>query len=295
MRVLIAGCGYVGRALGRRLQSEDHEVLGLRRHPRGDEGFPMQALDLNGTWSSHDLPWLPDAVVYAVSAGETSETAYRAAYVQGPDRLLRELARATALARHPLRRFFFVSSTGVYGQQDGSWVDEDSATEPAGYTGRLLLEGEALVQSGPFAATTLRLGGIYGPGRTRLLESVREGRARWRGGRFSNRIHRDDAAGALAWLVAAIESPEPVPLAPVYLGVDDEPAELGEVMTWLAARLGVEPPLRTEKDADMDLASRRRSNKRCSNRLLRATGFELRYPSYREGYGALLEEVRSGR
>jgi nucleoside-diphosphate-sugar epimerase len=179
----------------------------------------------------------------------------------------------------------FVSSTGVYGQSAGEWVDEDSATEPGSFTGRIVLEAERRVLDGPFPGTAVRFGGIYGPGRTRLLERVRAGAAQVPAGRpvYTNRIHRDDCAGALTHLLARDRAGRP--LEPVYLGVDHEPAELGEVFRFLAEILGAAPP-KVAADAD---TGRRGSNKRCRNDRLLATGYRFLYPTYREGYRALVE------
>ena len=131
----------------------------------------------------------------------------------------------------------------------------------------------------------LRLGGIYGPGRTSLVERVRSGAARVSPGsaRFTNRIHRDDAAAALAHLAA-------LPAAPsCHLGVDCAPAPEAEVLAWLAERLGVAPPCEDAPPAREE-TRRATGNKRCSNARLLATGFRFRYPTYREGYEALLRE-----
>jgi len=272
-RILIAGCGDVGTALGVRLRDDGHEVWGLRRRAANlpDAILPVAA-DLAAPSGLDALPRDIEIVYYAAAADGRSDQAYRAAYVDG----VRHLQEALCSQARPPRRFIFVSSTGVYGQRDGSWVDEDSRTEPAGFSGRRLLEGEALALGAAGGGVVVRFGGIYGPGRDRLIRLVRDG-APCREGLYTNRIHRDDCAGALAHLLA-VEEP-----ASVYLGVDDEPAAQCEVMTWLAERLGVAPPSRAPGG---DRPSR--GNKRCRNRRLRASGYRFLYPSYREGYSALL-------
>jgi nucleoside-diphosphate-sugar epimerase len=110
---------------------------------------------------------------------------------------------------------------------------------------------------------------------------VRGGRAVCRPGAWSNRIHLDDCAGVLRHLLLL---PEPEPL---YLGVDREPAELCEIQRWLADRLGVAPPVSAAEVGGG--GGRRRSNKRCSSDRLAASGYRFRFPTYREGLGALLE------
>jgi nucleoside-diphosphate-sugar epimerase len=146
-----------------------------------------------------------------------------------------------------------------------------------------------------FPAVSLRLGGIYGPGRTRLVESVRSGRAASRPGppHFGNRIHRDDAAGALAHLTTlALAGLE---LESLYLGVDDEPSDEALVLRWIASQLGMpELPMRDGEAAPGARdANRPASNKRCSNARLRATGYRFRFPTFREGYAAAIASITS--
>ncbi|MEO8197269.1 MAG: SDR family oxidoreductase [Thermoanaerobaculia bacterium] len=280
MRVLIAGCGDLGGALGLELAAAGDEVFGLRRHvERLPRGIRPLAADLAEPATLRDLPRV-DAVVYTAAAERSTEEAYRRAYVEG----VRHLLAAPGIQHHPPRRFFFVSSTAVYAQNDGAWIDERSPAEATHFRARLLLEGEALVRTAtsPETATlVLRLSGIYGPRRTRLIDLVRTGRATYPPGppRYANRIHRDDAAGALAHL---LRLPQP---APLYLGVDDAPVDLREVLVWLAERLGTPTPRLEERPVE---GSPEHTNKRCSNARLRAAGYRFRFPSYREGYGALL-------
>lgn len=278
MRVLIAGCGYVGAALGTTLAAEGHEVLGLRRRPqRLPPGIVGVAADLTDPASVAALPSAVDAVVYLVGASAREEGAYRDAYVTGLAHLLAHLREAS----RPPQRLLFASSTAVYAQRRGEWVDETSPTEPDHFSGRLLLEGEGLVASGPWRGTAVRFGGIYGPGRTSLVERVRRGQATVAPGppRYTNRIHRDDCAGVLRFLLGPVAPP------PVLLAVDREPAPEAEVLAWLAVRLGAPPPRRAAPDPDSRRAG---SNKRCSSRRLVDLGYEFRFPTFREGYGALL-------
>jgi len=272
VRVLIAGCGYVGCALAERLTAAGASVVGLRREagalPPGVEPF---AADVRDAAALRRLPGPFDAVVYAAAPARREEEAYRAVYVEGVARV----AEASGGAR-----FVLVSSTSVYAQDDGSLVDETSPTEPASFAGRAVLAGEARARAGAVDAVALRCGGIYGPGRARLLQAAREGRLAAADGppRYTNRIHRDDVAGALAHLLAL-----PAPEA-VYVGVDAEPADEAEVHRWLAARVG--RPLPARAGAPPVGAAR---GKRCSSRRLLASGYRFLFPSFREGYGALAD------
>lgn len=274
-RIVIAGCGDVGSTLGLRLRDAGHEVWGVRRNPsRLPEGLHPLAADLGDPATLDGLPRGIDQLVYIAAADGYTEAAYRAAYVTGVANTL------AALRRHGERpsRVLLVSSTSVYGQRDGEWVDEQSPAEAEGFAPESLRTGERLVRAAPFPATVIRFGGIYGPGRTRLIDQLRGGEATCRPGLYTNRIHRDDCAGALAHLLG-LEHP-----APLYLGVDDEPAAQCEVLGWLAAQLGVPAPRAVAAGSER----RRRGNKRCRNARLRDSGWQPAYPGYRDGYAALL-------
>ncbi|RIK92082.1 MAG: NAD(P)-dependent oxidoreductase [Proteobacteria bacterium] len=289
--MLVAGCGYVGGALASQLVAAGHAVFGLKRRPEGlPAGVAPLAADLadraslEAALAGVALPI--DVVVYAAAADAGDDDAYRRAYVDGLRNLLGALRARGAAPRH----VFFTSSTAVYAQDDGAVVDETSETAPADFRGARMLEAERVLAASGWPVTSLRLGGIYGPGRTRMIESVRSGRASIRPGppRWGNRIHRDDAAGALAHLVALALRGEPLP--PLLVGVDDEPADEAVVLRWIASQLGVgEPPVREEPAEPGARGARRAgSNKRCSNARLRATGYRFRHPSFREGYAAAL-------
>ncbi len=276
-RVLIAGCGYVGAELARRLVRDGVEVTGLGRRAdaplegigwiRGDLARPETLAPLRaGAF---------DAVVFAASPSSPDEAGYRRIFVEGLGNLIDALAGASPAPE----RLLFTASTAVYGQSGGEWVDEDSPTEPPRYNGRILLQAEQVLHAAPFTTVSLRLGGIYGPGRTRLIDQVRRGDARLDPGpaQYTNRIHRNDAAGALRHLLQ-VAAPKAV-----YLGVDSEPAARNDVTQFMAERLGVPcPPV-----ADAP-APRRAGSKRCRNASLLGSGYGFEYPSFREGYGEMI-------
>lgn len=277
-RVLIAGCGYVGSALAGMIAADGDDVWGMRRSPAGlPDGVRPFAADLREPSTLANLPPGLTEVFYTAAADGSSEESYRAAYVDGPRNLL---AALRAQGQRP-RRVVFTSSTSVYGQSDGEWVDEDSPTEPSGFGGRWMLEGEAAVLEGPFAASVVRLGGIYGPGRTSYVDRVREGGAECPAKTiYTNRIHRDDCAGALRHVMRLPHAER------VYLAVDRDPAEACEVLRWLAARLEMPEPQRSQT-----ATVRSRGNKRGRSDRLVASGYEFRYPTFREGFAALLDGV----
>jgi nucleoside-diphosphate-sugar epimerase len=269
--VLIAGCGYVGTALGERLVELGHEVWALRRDPSAlPDSFNKVAADLAEPADCARLPRQIDVVVYTASAGESSDAAYERAYVRGLSNLL------SVLDPRAIQHVFFTSSTAVYAQADGEWVDEESETEPRHFSGRRTLEAERLVRASGLPGTILRCAGIYGPRRTRLIDAVRQGTASM-SERFTNRIHRDDIAGAIVHLMQLASAP------PTLILSDDEPTPQRAVTTFLANTLGVPVPQALAADV-----SARGGDKRCKNTKLRATGYQLVYPTYREGYAALL-------
>jgi nucleoside-diphosphate-sugar epimerase len=281
-RVLIAGCGYLGAALGAMLDRDSHAVFGLRRRsgtlPWGVR--PIEA-DLVIPSTLRELPPQIDFVFFMAAPAGRDDALYRTLYVEGLGNLLGALAEQ---GQEP-KRIFFTSSTSVYGQKDGEWVDESSPTEPASFAGRRILEAEALLQGAAFPASVVRFGGIYGPRRTGLVERVRTGRLVYQEEppRYTNRIHRDDCAGALRHLM---QLPEPEEL---YLGVDCEPASEATVAQWLAGVLGAPAPRRGTPDAPAD--PERAGSKRCRNQRLLASGYSFQYPTFREGYTAVLADL----
>ena len=181
-----------------------------------------------------------------------------------------------ALDASHLQRIVFVSSSAVYGEHRGGWVDEDTPPAPQGFNGRILLEAEALLAARPESATALRLAGLYGPGRLQLIERLRgPGRRARRAPHWANRIHIDDAAAAVAHL-ALLPS-----VASVYIGCDDTPLPLRAVR-----RPGAHRRARaTHRPAPANVGSKKLSNAR-----LRASGLRLQWPDSRPGYAALLAD-----
>ncbi|MFO1457958.1 MAG: SDR family oxidoreductase [Verrucomicrobiota bacterium] len=286
-RVLIVGCGYVGTALGRRLAAEGHTVVGLRRSPPDpavvdDSGIQPWTGDLTQRDSLNSLPGPFDWVINTVSSSRGGPAEYRAVYREGMRHLLDWMRTRPPVA------FAYTSSTSVYGQTSGEWVDESSPATPSTETGRILIETERLVleaAAGGVPGRVLRVAGIYGPGRGHLLQQFLRGEARIQGtgARWINMIHRDDAAGAL---IAALERGRP---GEIYNAVDGEPVSQLEFLTWLSGRLQRPlPPVATE----VELATRKRglTHKRVRNQKLRSeTGWSPSYPTFREGYAPELK------
>ena len=279
--LMIAGCGDVGGRLGQQLSAAGWTVYGLRRSVALlPQGIRPVAGDLHAdacpaAWPSEPLDYL----VYCAAATDHDEAGYRAAYVDGLRRVLTWLAQ---YSQRP-KRLLFVSSSGVYGQQLGEWVDEQSPAEADSYSGRIMREAEQLALNSGLPASLVRLTGLYGPGREWLLKQVRQGyRVVSEPPLYGNRIHVDDAAGLLAYLLQA--DARGVALDNCYIGVDDQPAPLYDVVAWLREQLEI-------SHWSDDSTVRRSGSKRCSNARARALGWTPQYPSYREGYRAILQQL----
>lgn len=265
--VLLVGCGDLGSMVGLRLAGRGHDVLALRRDAsKVPPPLRGESVDL-----TRDAPVLDDLdvrfVVVALTARPRTEEAYRSTYVDGMGRALDALAR---LGQSP-ERAVLVSSTAVHGSSSRPPLDDETTpTAPTDGPGRMLVEAERLFAERLPHGTVLRLSGLYGGSSTRLLDQVREGRIedphRW-----TNRIHREDAADAVVHLLTMTEEPERV-----YLGTDDEPAQLGDVAAFIAT--GIDAPQPPPADPAQG------HGKRLSNARLRSTGWQASRPTYREGY-----------
>lgn len=279
-RILVAGCGALGGRIAT-LLARDATVFGLRRQankvPAGVE--PVAADLLQPTQLRQVLPSDLDAVIYCLTPSQYSDQGYRDAYVTGLNNLL------DALDGQRPQRLIFISSTSVYHQDDDSWVDEHSATEPARFSGQCILEGEQRARDSRIPATVVRLSGIYGPSRRRFLTAVQDGGMNPRSpGPYSNRIHEEDAARAVVHLLELALSGNDV--APTYLVSDCEPVRLDEVVRWVQDQV----PCRTPGDDAR--TGGRAGSKRCRNQRLLATGFRFQYPDFRVGYGEMIAQEK---
>ncbi|MHB1058680.1 MAG: NAD-dependent epimerase/dehydratase family protein [Rhodanobacter sp.] len=273
-RILLAGCGDLGERVAQRLRARGDEVWALRRQPpaRGGPGIHWLRGDLTRAGSLRGLPEGITRLVYLPAPDARDKATYRAVFVDGLRHLL------DALDTGALLRVLLVSSSAVYGEHDGDWVDEATPASPLGFNGAVLREAEQWLAGQPLPSTVLRLAGLYGPGRLQLIERLRAGQLQvprevphW-----ANRIHVDDAAAAIAHLLG-LAAPQPL-----YLGVDDTPMPLDELYDFLAGM--VDAPSPAEGAAPAGVGS-----KRLSNAQLRASGWVPQWPDAREGYAALLD------
>ncbi len=238
MKIAVLGCGYVGAEFARQAKAAGHEVLGVVRSEASRdklraEGLAAEAFDLYaGDWAM--LPKQFDAVVYAASTGGGGPEAYALAYDVG-------VKRALAWARGVgAEAFAFTSSTGVYRQDDGTLVDEESIVGGAPTADAILGGERAVLSSGFTKARVLRFGGLYGPGRHHMVDQLRRGESVI-GGRvdhYINYLHRDDAASSV--LAALVGGPAG---ARVYNVGDGCPVTKEALARWIAERLGQSAPV----------------------------------------------------
>ena len=277
-KILLVGCGYVGTRVAQLLRERR---IGLQAWVRTEEsrarlsGLDIPALvgDIGSRKEWEKLTKSPDLLLYGPSSSRGGTAEYRNVFLTG---------LSHACQRFPGTPLLFLSSTSVYGQMTGEIVDEESRAEPDSETSRILREAEEAVLAAD--GFVLRIAGIYGPGRTRLLDRFLSGEAtvstidRW-----INQIHRDDVAAAILHFLALDRRREIVNL------VDDEPVRESRFYGWLASTLGKsQPPQSGESRAAS--SKRRPTHKRISNAKARALGWKPLYPSFREGLLPLLGE-----
>lgn len=280
--VLLVGCGDIGSRLGSQLSLAGHRCIGLKRHlnqlPASIQG--LQA-DVTDPASLQNLPE-HDYLLYSLVPSEYSAAGYQRAYVDG----LANLLAAIQLQQLRPKRLFFISSSAIYHQRDGSCVDELSEAAPTSFSGQAMQQAEVLLQASPLEGTVVRFSGIYGPGRERLCNWVRQGiGANAEPAHYSNRIHIDDCVGVLQFLIQKDLRGEP--LADCYLASDPHPASYHEVLEWLRQQLDLPKP---EQYQDFSLKIRSGS-KRCRPQRLLDAGYQFHHQDYRSGYRTMLQAV----
>jgi len=272
-RILIAGCGSTGSAVGKSLLNDCHEVYGLKRHPPADiQGIHYIRADLTIAADLREIDTNFDLVIYILSPDDRSEDAYRKVFIDGVKNLLQVFSQ-----HNPAARFIFISSTSVYGQSQGEWVDEDSETVPVSTTGQIILQAENAFLGYNMRNCIIRFSGIYGRGKSHLLAAVTSKRTvQYEPPYYMNRIHWQDCVRIINFIANRMLAGKD--LQSIYLATDDDPAPKWEVFNYLAARLDVDSP---QKAAMPQGAAQ---NKRCSNKSLKQLGYRFKYTSYKEGF-----------
>jgi nucleoside-diphosphate-sugar epimerase len=279
-KVLVVGCGDLGSEVVRLLVDGGHEVTGVRASNKVlPYKVPLIQADVTDASTLGDIKHLlPNIVIYCISANAQTDESYKAHYVDGLNNILLSQVDNTQL-----QHVFFISSTRVYGQSINEILNENSPPLPNDFGGVRLLEAEALLQHLPCGATALRLSGIYGPDRLYLINMAKNP-DRWPvNDRWTNRIHRDDAARFTVFLFDKAVKGESIDSH--YIVTDDKPALLYEVLEWILNKL------------NKTVSAAHRSNvidgKRLSNQRMRRLGFKLHYPDYTLGYDEIIKGLQN--
>ena len=281
--ILLLGCGNLGRKLALRLMAEQHTVTAVKRRPLTPAVIGLQVLlaDITDASMVKIIPTDIDVVVCTLAPSARNAEAYQAIYQCGLANVIAHFSKSTS-SRQP--RWLMLSSTSVYGQNKGQWVDENSPAQADSFNGRALIQAEQHLWEHCNKATVLRCSGIYGRGRESFLRSVRAGSpVQYAPPYYSNRIHEEDCLGILHFLID--RSLAGKPLENLYLASDSAAVPLAEVALWLSEKMACPAPPAKPKNAVIQ-----GMNKRCRNDRLLQLGYVLRYSTYQQGYGALLEE-----
>lgn len=278
MRIFILGLGYTGRQIACELLGAGHEVWGMNRSgegaPKGTHALAGDARTREGIAHLAGTPPF-DVMVSSLSGAGWRDGEYENVVVKAPSRVVNTLRW-----RGP-RTVLFLGSTGVYGNADGGWVDESTPPHPRHAAGEAQLRAEQALAETTDRYCALRLSGLYGPGRTRLIRQALRMRPCLKPDLWSNQIHRDDVAGIIRFLLE-----RDAPLPRVLLASDNRPALRREIFEWVRRETGAaggwydeDHPARSFRD---------RGNKRVNNAALRSLGYTFRHPTYVEGLAPLL-------
>ncbi len=292
MRVLIVGAGYTGHRLAVDLQASGHDVLATARGPRNVRvPYELEKFDLNHSARLGDIlkdhGWQGEGFRVVFTAGPPLEDS-----IEESLGLLSDFVGE--LMAYDLRNFVYISSTSVYGDADGAWVDETSPLDPVSRSGELKVRCERMLEdrlSGEVPLIRVRPGGIYGPGRNgarRYLDP--DYRLVGEGDKWTNRIHVVDLVRALARLAHHDRST-------VLNLVDGRPLRLRTLVAFLYRATGRDPEdirriswkQAREQYSEMRLGLLHPSKRVSSEKLRREWDFTFRYPDVRCGLRELLE------
>jgi len=272
-KVLIVGCGDLGGTVATQLSSLGIDVLGVRRSDAPIDSVQMIQADITQPASLSSLKQVqPEILIYCVAANGQTDEQYKAHYVDGLRNVL-----ATQSANFNLKHVFFVSSTRVYGQTTDALLDESTPAIATDFGGERLLEAEAILEKLSCNTTVLRLSGIYGAGRLRMI-NLAQNPLNWPAqNSWTNRIHKDDAAAFMVFLVMEVLANKPIQTC--FIVTDSKPSCQYDVLSWIANQMQVNIDV---KSPVID------GGKRLSNQTMLSTGFTLQYPDFKAGYQAVL-------
>jgi nucleoside-diphosphate-sugar epimerase len=277
LKILIVGCGQLGFSIVKNADPDIFKLYGFSRSLRkSPASIEMHQVDILKTEAIDAIKLInPEIIIYAVSADAQSIESYQEHYVAG----LKNTYKAILELDH-FKHLFFVSSTRVYGQKTTKILSELDIAEPSDYGGEALLEAETVARQLKDKSTILRLSGIYGPNRTRMIQLAQSNPGNWPAtNNWSNRIHEEDAARFIVFLINLIMLNEPI--ESLYLVTDGVPTKQYDVLTWIRNRLQL-----TTDTIEVPILE---SGKQLQSVLLNQSGFELKYPDFTYGYEAIID------
>jgi nucleoside-diphosphate-sugar epimerase len=276
-KLLHLGFGDLGMRLVHLLNPADYKITAICRSPR-EHNFDHLEIYNGDLFQQHSFTEILqqpfDVIVLSMTPAARSLEAYQQAYVQTCDYLVNRLRSVNWRPRLIL----FVSSTSVYGQSMGEWINETSPAHPTKFNGNVLLQAEKLIGESDLPVCVVRFSGIYGPGRNRLIDQIKTGNLS-ASQAYTNRIHVNDCARVLAHL---IQKQKQEKIESLYLASDSCPASLNEIHLWLAAQLGIKNPVISGEDKS--------KGKRIDSQRLLQSGFSFLYADYKQGYSSLLTD-----
>ena len=293
MRTLIIGCGYTGEALGKRLFSIGHEVSGILRNKENNArlielGITPLNLDITKTSEIQQIPNNYDNIIISVSSSRGGLDAYKNVFGKGMINI------SNWLQTQSIKSVVFISSTSVYRETDGEWVNEESETKPTSPNGVSRLNAEKswmnLAANKGLPIQIFRLSGIYSDQRN-ILSRLKLGQEKIidKKNHFFSRIHIDDIANILFNSLKKFKTEE------IYNISDDKPASSKELILYGSQILGIEKPetvsvnsIENEMLKNFYKDSKKVSNKKMKNKLL----IKLKYPTYREGLRNIFNNFR---
>ena len=289
-KIALIGCGDIGNRVAGLLAEQGSDVTGYRRNPdKVSSVIKAKALDVTDADSlkilaEEDFDYVVVSLTPGVSAKVKDQqavaAAYRATYVEGLKQIL------AALNIDALKKLIWLSSTSVYAQDDDSWVDEHSVTQPQRTSGQCLLEAEQLLKPLGDKALIIRFAGIYRDGTHRLLTQLQQGKlaATVDTDYYTNRIHVQDCARMIVFLMERAAKQQE--LQPVYIGCDSSPVQYSQLAAYLSQETGL--ALNRQLIAKKPAVG----SKRCSNAAIKALAFQFIYTDFKLGFAPLIKNMR---
>jgi len=269
-KILIIGCGDLGQAVAIKLFSQDHHITGLKRHPpTNKQSIHYIKADISKIETLNSLTGDFQQAIIILSPDSSSTEAYQAVFETGINNLLLALNKNTSIT--------FISSTRVYTENNGEWVNEKTPANACDPKSRLILQAESRILAHNPLNTIIRFSGIYGRAKGYFLQQIKNAAPiQQYPSYYTNRIHRSDCIGVIVHLINKKIAGDK--LEPIYLASDSEPSPKWDVACYLAKQMNCNKPIASSEP------DQNSQNKRISNQRLMDSGYTFKYPSYKQGY-----------